>query len=139
MATFHSTHALALILIFVTSIRTHSVKFCEVVVMVLSSKTLETSASKEEDVSLEIVPDSEHFLNRTALEEDGQKTFKHLLDFLGSQSITRYSVVWFLVDMVFTGVSNHMLMSLMVHNWVWFMLSSHDVLIWWCIGKLSCS
>ena len=57
--------------------------------MVLSTKSAESASKPEEDQSLEIIPDGEHFFDKAKLEEDGNKIFKQMLDFLGSQSITR--------------------------------------------------
>lgn len=68
-------------------IRTHAVKFCEGVVLVLSYHTPD-SEIKGDDQSLDSVPES-GFLKREDLEEDGKQVFKRMLAFLGSQSITR--------------------------------------------------
>lgn len=69
-------------------IRTHAVKFCEGVVLSLTPLHPESDV-KGDDQSLDIVPDSEGFLKKSQLEEEGKKVFKVMLEFLGSQSITR--------------------------------------------------
>ena len=71
------------------SIRTHAVKFCEAVVLCLSPKTVD-SEIKDDDQSLDIVPDEEGFLKKRKLIENGKNVFKQLIEFVGSQSITRY-------------------------------------------------
>lgn len=63
-------------------------KFCEAIVLALSPKTVE-SEIKEDDQSLDMIPEGDGFLKKNKLAEDGQKTFKHMIGFLGSQSITR--------------------------------------------------
>ncbi|XP_067941603.1 symplekin-like [Watersipora subatra] len=73
-------------------IRTHAVKFCEAVVLVLSGKTPDSDA-KEDDQSLDIISEEEGFLKKKKLEEDGKKTFKHMLEFLTSQSITSVNLM----------------------------------------------
>lgn len=70
------------------SIRTHAVKFCEGVVLTLTFKTPD-SLVKEDDQSLEIVPEQHGFLKVDKLKEDGERVFQQILDFLSSQSITR--------------------------------------------------
>jgi len=79
---------------FVCSIRTHSVKFCEAVVSALTPKAAD---GRDDDQSLDIVPEDHTLLKKEELLADGQKVFKLMLDFLGSQSITRYCNMEFCV------------------------------------------
>ena len=55
----------------------------------LSPKTVD-SEIKDDDQSLDIVPDEEGFLKKRKLIENGKNVFKQLIEFVGSQSITRY-------------------------------------------------
>lgn len=66
-------------------------KFCDTAILALSPTTLE-SEIKTGDQSLDIVPVTENsFLDKGDLQKQGDIIFKAVLDFLGSQSITRYA------------------------------------------------
>ncbi|KAK3799191.1 hypothetical protein RRG08_054320 [Elysia crispata] len=76
-------------------IRTHAVKFLEVLTLTLSKRTQDSEVPKknEEDFSIEQMPENNGIVDIAALEEEGRKAFTTMLQFQGSPHISSINLM----------------------------------------------
>ncbi|XP_077868134.1 symplekin-like [Saccoglossus kowalevskii] len=76
-------------------IRTHVIKFLDMLIVVLSSKTVDSDVPKksEGDVSLDQIPQNHPILKYEELKSEGQSTFENLIKFMASPSITSVNLM----------------------------------------------
>ncbi|XP_053329547.1 symplekin [Spea bombifrons] len=71
-------------------IRTHAVKFVESLIVTLSPRTADSEVPKrqEGDISLEQIPQDQHFLKYNTLRDSGKQAVKELLKFMAHPAIS---------------------------------------------------
>lgn len=76
-------------------IRTHAIKFMEMLVLVQSLKTQDSESLKkgEADISLEIVPRNHPLIKMTELREEGGSTLESLLTLIASHTISSVNLM----------------------------------------------
>ncbi|XP_070578226.1 LOW QUALITY PROTEIN: symplekin-like [Ptychodera flava] len=76
-------------------IRTHVIKFLEMLIIVLSGRTSDSDVPKksEGDVSLDQMPQNHPILRYDDLKMEGQLTFENLMKFMASPSITSVNLM----------------------------------------------
>ncbi|XP_077989762.1 symplekin-like [Glandiceps talaboti] len=76
-------------------IRTHVIKFLEMLIVVLSNRMSDSEVPKksEGDVSLDQIPQNHPILRYGDLKNEGQNTFENLMKFIASPSITSVNLM----------------------------------------------
>ena len=74
-----------------TSIRTHAIKFMEMLVLVQSNKTQDSETTKkgETDISLDQIPRTHPLVKMTELREEAGTTLEAILTLIASPTISK--------------------------------------------------